>query len=67
LDVSENALTGTIPESIGNWGEITTAYLNGAQFTGTMPNSICYAINVTIGDILTGDCAIVCDCCTKCS
>jgi hypothetical protein len=63
FEATGNNLNGTIPSSIGNWSLIETAYFNGNQLVGTMPNAICQYIDPDT-DVLQVDCTVNCTCCT---
>lgn len=40
LDLDDNDLSGTFPSGLGNLRNLTQAYLNGNQFSGTLPAGI---------------------------
>jgi Leucine-rich repeat (LRR) protein len=64
FSVARNALTGTIPKSIENWNwkNVTSAWFDQNNFSGTMPTGICNAEN----DWLVADCSLNCTCCRNC-
>jgi Leucine rich repeat len=64
LDVSNNHLTGTITVSMfGDWSNVTFALLQGNNFTGTIPATICGT--GPMGMYLLVDCLLKaqCSCC----
>jgi Leucine rich repeat len=64
LDVSNNHLTGTISDSLaGDWSNVTFASLQGNNFTGTIPATICDT--GPTGMYLLVDCLLKaqCSCC----
>ena len=48
LDLSDNQLTGSIPDDIGYLTNLTQLKLNGNQLTGEIPESICDLNNIEL-------------------
>jgi hypothetical protein len=66
FQVFGNMLTGTVPESVASsWDRIQEIDISSNRFSGSIPNVVCDAINLTI---LFADCKleVSCNCCTKC-
>jgi hypothetical protein len=63
--VDSNALTGTIPDSIGQWTHIKVAFFGVNRLVGSIPNAICRVESLVD---LVADCftEVTCDCCTGC-
>lgn len=68
-------MNGTIPWSIGNLTSLSVIELQGNDFTGTFPTSLCttqldFMMIIRISDCAqdktTGGAAMECGCCTAC-
>jgi hypothetical protein len=77
LQLHRNDFTGTVPEGVGKYTDMTAFTIHETFITGTMPSSICDLVAIrgaSNGGVLTSliaDCDepnpdIVCDCCTDC-
>ncbi|KAL7577641.1 hypothetical protein ACA910_015158 [Epithemia clementina (nom. ined.)] len=75
LQIHANLFTGTVPEAVGNYTNMTVFTLHRTNVTGVMPDSVCdLLLSAGNGGTLTSliaDCEIpdpdiICDCCTDC-
>ena len=72
--LDNNALSGTIPSSIGSLSQLRALTLHGNNLVGTMPDSICQLRKSNGGnlDYLMADCdgvvpKVNCTCCSHCN
>lgn len=72
LYVQDNAMTGTIPEAVGELDHLKSFRFYRNSFSGVVPQSVCKLTTEYHLIFLAGDCdedtgTIQCDCCHECS